>query len=142
NELHRALERHELCVHYQPVVSLATNKVVGFEALVRWNHPERGLVFPGDFIDLAEETGLIVRIGRFVLEEACAQSARWGNRATPVTVSVNLSPRQLSEPSLPAEFAAILVGSGAPSVSIWLEINGSALMRRNGTSRAAVRALR
>jgi diguanylate cyclase (GGDEF)-like protein/PAS domain S-box-containing protein len=142
NELHRAIERHELCVHYQPVVSLATNKVVGFEALVRWNHPDRGLVLPGDFIDLAEETGLIVPIGRFVLEEACLQAARWGDRGTPVTVSVNLSPRQLSEPALPAEFATILERSGAPRDSIWLEITESALMRRTGTSIVALQELR
>ena len=98
-ELRRALERSELRVHYQPIVDLETGGVVSCEALVRWEHPERGLVPPLEFIPIAEETGLIVEIGAWVLDEACAQAAAWrssvGRR---IQVCVNVSGRQLAHP--------------------------------------------
>ena len=97
NELHRALERSELRLHYQPIVSLETGRITGFEALMRWEHPERGLVSPGDFIPLAEETGLIVPMGKWALEEACRQVTHWHAQGAPISISVNLSPRQLAE---------------------------------------------
>jgi len=98
--LQRAVEQQELILHYQPIVDLVTGGVVGVEALVRWNHPERGLVFPATFISLAEETGLIMVIGQWVLEEACRQARAWHLETrsdAPLKISVNLSDRQLQD---------------------------------------------
>ncbi len=114
NELRRALEQDELRVFYQPILSLATNRISGFEALVRWQHPERGLVSPDQFIPLAEETGLVVPIGAWVLEEACRQAADWQAGGASVSISINLSPRQLAEPTLPATVAAALATPNRP----------------------------
>ena len=115
--LHRALERDELRVHYQPVVDLASGAVAGVEALVRWEHPQHGLVSPASFIPLAEETGLIVPIGAWVLDQATAQVARWRERSwgRSLTVNVNLSARQLRQPDLiPTLMAGLLaVGDGS-----------------------------
>jgi diguanylate cyclase (GGDEF)-like protein/PAS domain S-box-containing protein len=145
NELHHALERGEFRVYYQPVIQLETNSVLGFEALVRWEHPERGLVMPGDFIGLAEESGLIVPIGAWVLAESCRQIARWqaaaGNSRL-LTMSVNLSPRQLNEPTLPADVARILRETGANGEAIWLEITETTLMHDGASAILALRALR
>ncbi len=129
NELHRALERDELRLHYQPIVSLETGRITGFEALMRWEHPERGLVPPGEFIGLAEETGLIVPMGKWALEAACLQAAHWHHRGAPVTISVNLSPRQLGEAGLVDEVAKILHRTKVDPDAIWLEITESTLMR-------------
>jgi diguanylate cyclase (GGDEF)-like protein/PAS domain S-box-containing protein len=129
NELHRALERGEMRVHYQPIISLETRRVAGFEALVRWQHPERGLVFPDQFVGLAEETGLIVPLGGWVLEQACRQAAEWHAQGAPVTISVNLSPRQLAEPRLPETVAAVLARTGLDANYLWLEITEGTLMR-------------
>jgi len=131
NALHRALERREFEVHFQPVIDLEAGGVTGFEALLRWRHPERGLVPPGDFIGRAESTGLIVPIGAWVLAEACQQAARWqaaDSDAPPLTISVNLSPRQLAEPSLPMEVARIIAETGVHPDSVWLEITETTLM--------------
>jgi diguanylate cyclase (GGDEF)-like protein/PAS domain S-box-containing protein len=146
NDLHRALERREFQVHYQPVVDVPTGSVAGFEALVRWQHPTRGLILPGDFVALAEETGLIVPLGAWVLEEACRQVAAWQARmpddAPPLFISVNLSPRQLAEPTLPAETARILEHTGVDPASVWLEITESTLMHDAESAIGALRALR
>jgi predicted signal transduction protein with EAL and GGDEF domain len=102
-DLRHAIEREEFVVHYQPIIALSSGRVSGFEALVRWQHPERGLVPPLDFIPLAEEMGLIVTIGRFVLFEACRQLRDWQWRfpdAGPLAMAVNLSPKQFSQPNL------------------------------------------
>src|SRR4029077_14925750 len=112
NELHRALERGEMSVYYQPIMSLETQRVAGFEALVRWQHPERGLVGPDQFIGLAEETGLIVPLGAWVLEQACRQAVQWHEQGAPITISINLSPRQLAEPTLPETIAGVLKSTG------------------------------
>jgi EAL domain-containing protein (putative c-di-GMP-specific phosphodiesterase class I) len=99
SELRRAIERQQLVVHYQPIMALQQGTMVGVEALVRWNHPERGLVPPSEFISAAEETGMIEPLGRWVLEEACQQTRAWQRRhpsGTPLWVSVNISPRQLA----------------------------------------------
>src|SRR5213078_3814064 len=101
SELRRALENGELHNIYQAIVSPRTGEIVGFEALVRWHHPERGVVCPADFIPVAEQSGLIVPLGQAVLERACAEAARWNeNRGDrePLRVAVNFSPRQLSHP--------------------------------------------
>jgi diguanylate cyclase (GGDEF)-like protein/PAS domain S-box-containing protein len=129
NDLRRALEQEELRVFYQPIFELDTNRISGFEALVRWEHPERGLVAPNDFIPLAEETGLVVPIGSWVLEEACRQGAEWQAGGAPVSISINLSPRQLAESTLPRIVAGALDRTGVDPNRVWLEITESTLMR-------------
>ncbi|MCZ7529969.1 MAG: PAS domain S-box protein [Acidimicrobiia bacterium] len=129
--LHRALERGEFEVFYQPIVSLNDARCVGAEALVRWRHPERGLVAPVEFINLAEETGLIVSLGAWVLEEACHQAAIWQSLAAtedPFTVAVNLSARQLSNPGLVDQVRSALEQSGVDPDHIALEITEDVLM--------------
>jgi diguanylate cyclase (GGDEF)-like protein len=131
-ELRRAVERDELVVHYQPTVDLAGGTITGCEALVRWQHPEHGLIPPGRFIPLAEETGLIVPIGRRVLREACGQAQRWQAGipdGEPFSVSVNLSTRQLQEPGLVEEVAASLAESGIDPARLVLEVTESAMMQ-------------
>ncbi len=128
-ELRSALSAGEFVVHYQPTVRLETRVVSGFEALVRWNHPERGLLAPADFIPIAEETGMIVEIGRWVLSQACAQARIW-QRANPgldLGIAVNLSPRQFRDPRLIDDVAAVLVGSGLDAGSLTLEITEGVL---------------
>ena len=123
--LHRALERRELVLHYQPQVRLATGALAGAEALVRWNHPERGLLAPGEFIGAAEDTGLIHELGAWVLEEACrALAATSGS----TTMSVNLSPRQCLHPDLLPTVAEILRRTGADPSRLCLEVTETAVM--------------
>ena len=131
NALHRALERDELRIFFQPIIELGGGSCSGAEALVRWQHPERGLVAPDAFIDLAEETGLIVPIGMWVLEESCRQLMKWlaNGQVTPTfTMAVNLSARQLAQADLVAQVAAALERTGAPPEQICLEITESVLM--------------
>ena len=129
--LWRAIDRQEMVLHYQPKVSMVDDSLVGFEALVRWQHPERGLVPPDTFISLAEETGLIVPLGRWVLQEACRQAAEWAGAGTddrPLTMAVNLSAAQLAVPDLAGEVASILAETGLPATQLCLEITESVLM--------------
>ena len=99
--LRRALEREQFSLHYQPKIDMATGQITGVEALLRWEHPDLGMVPPMQFIPLAEETGLIVPIGRWVLKEACAQNMAWQRRGLrPVSMAVNLSPRQFADAHL------------------------------------------
>ena len=144
NDLRTALERHELRLHYQPLVDLATDRIVGLEALVRWQHPSRGLVPPLSFIPLAEDTGLIVPIGRWVLETACRQARAWLDERpdSPLVMSVNLSPVQFAQPTLVAEISDILALTGLPPERLELEITESILLDEGETSAAALRALR
>jgi diguanylate cyclase (GGDEF)-like protein/PAS domain S-box-containing protein len=128
-ELRRALAGDELEVYYQPVIELATGRPVSTEALVRWNHPERGLVMPLDFIPIAEETGLIALLGLQVLEHACRQTARWQREIDrAIGVSVNVSGRQALNPLLPAQVAAIAQRSGLRPGTLALEITETVLM--------------
>jgi diguanylate cyclase (GGDEF)-like protein/PAS domain S-box-containing protein len=128
--LHRALERDELVVYYHPMVEIATGRVVGAEALVRWQHPERGLILPEDFIPLAEETQLIVPIGAWVLRTACRQMKAWheaGHRH--LRVAVNLSPRQFEDRDLVATVESVLAETGFPAPFLDLEITESTAMQ-------------
>ena len=130
-DLRRAVDRNEFTVHYQPIVALADGHICGVEALVRWEHPERGLVPPMDFIPLAEETGLIVPIGRWVLRQACQQVSRWQDQlghGRRLNLSVNLSARQVQQPGLPADVADALAESGIPPERLVLEITESLLL--------------
>jgi diguanylate cyclase (GGDEF)-like protein/PAS domain S-box-containing protein len=130
-DLRRALEHRQLEVFYQPIVSMATGAATGVEALVRWRHPQRGLVAPIDFIPVAESTGLIVELGRQVLEQACRDVAAWrqaGRVDDAFDVSVNLSARQLLDPDLVADVLVALDGSGLPSSNLVLEVTESVLI--------------
>lgn len=128
-DLRLALTRQELFVLYQPIVALATGRITGFEALVRWLHPKRGLVMPATFIPLAEETLLILDIGRFVLAEACKQARLWAERVVPPPkVNVNLSARQFMRSQLAAETGHLARGLSCPSCLINLEITESAIL--------------
>lgn len=124
-DLRAAVEQGQFLLHYQPIVLVATGSLVGFEALVRWRHPERGMVPPGEFIGLAEEIGLIAPLGRWVLERACADAVLWPR---PVKVAVNVSPRQLADPAFPNVVAATLSDTGLSPARLELEITESALM--------------
>jgi diguanylate cyclase (GGDEF)-like protein/PAS domain S-box-containing protein len=132
NALHRALDRHELRVHYQPEIDLRTGAIVGVEALLRWEHPQRGLLGPDEFIRVTEETGLIVPIGRWVLEQACRQLQRW-QAEYPVAsddlfISVNLSARQLGRRALVTEVAKVIDDTGLDPARVHFEITESVLM--------------
>jgi diguanylate cyclase (GGDEF)-like protein/PAS domain S-box-containing protein len=134
NDLRRALERDELTLHYQPLVSLPNRAMVSVEALVRWDHPERGRISPLDFIPVAEENGLIEPIGRWVLEHACRQAAEWyGERpdAAPLTMSVNLSAAQVANRGLPETVATALRVSGLDPACLALELTESMLVGDN-----------
>ncbi len=141
----RALEEGELRVHYQPVVDLTDERLLGFEALVRWQHPERGLLGPGAFVPDAEETGLIVPLGGWVLRTALEQSTRWavtGAASAPPHMSVNVSARQLEEPDLAAAIAAALVTNAYPASALTLEITESVVMQDVLRNVEHLRALR
>jgi diguanylate cyclase (GGDEF)-like protein/PAS domain S-box-containing protein len=144
-DLRRALDRGELEVHYQPIVRLATARMVAVEALVRWNHPERGLMAPMEFIPVAEETGLILPLGAFVLDESCRQVADWNRRypdRPPMSVAVNLSARQMSAAHLSEMVAATLADSGLSPGLLSLEITESVLMEDVGASRTVLQSLK
>jgi len=142
-ELRQALEREELTLAYQPVMDLATGRVLGVEALVRWRHPSRGLVMPNEFIPFAEETGLVVPLGAWVLERACAQVAAWRMTVAPgLTVAVNVSGQQLEREEIVAEVAAALAANGLPGDALMLEITEHTVVARPEVVRARLVALR
>jgi diguanylate cyclase (GGDEF)-like protein len=144
-DLHRALQQGEFRLFYQPVLSLSQRAVTGIEALLRWDHPEHGLMAPGEFIPVAEETDLIVSIGAWVLDEACRQVVSWretlGVRA-PLPVHVNLSGRQLAEPNLGSSFAEVFSEHGVDPSDIAFEITESVLMETAGAPLATLQALK
>jgi diguanylate cyclase (GGDEF)-like protein len=134
-ELERAIERKEFVLRYQPIVDLSGQRVVGTEALLRWEHPEMGLVGPGEFIALAEATGLIVPLGDWVLTEACRQARRWRDEypQQPVRMSVNLSARQFQQPGLAARVARVLSDAGIDAASLVLELTETMLVHDTET---------
>lgn len=121
-DLRDAIERNELVLYYQPRVNINTGQTQSVEALVRWQHPEKGLIFPDKFIPLAEETGLIVPLGTWVLETACRQISTWQKAGNPMTISVNLSAKQFYHGNLLETIKDILAKTGAPSQLLELEI--------------------
>jgi diguanylate cyclase (GGDEF)-like protein/PAS domain S-box-containing protein len=144
-DLQRAVDNEEFDLHFQPVLRLATGEIEGFEALVRWNHPTRGVVMPQDFIPLAEETGLVVPIGSWVLREACAR----GRELQPVDpgeqslhVAVNLSARQLQRPEIVSETARVLLDTGLAPECLVLEITESVMMQDMALSNERLNQLR
>jgi diguanylate cyclase (GGDEF)-like protein/PAS domain S-box-containing protein len=145
SDLRRACEREEFQVYYQPIISLAKNKVAGFEALLRWHHPKQGFIAPIDFIPVAEETGLIIPIGRWVLREACRQLQAW-QASFPIPqefyISVNISAKQLVDPGFTSQVLEALQESGLEAKRLCLEITESILMENNGVCEATIRDLR
>ncbi len=142
-ELTQALIGGELRVHFQPVINPRTGAVTGSEALVRWQHPQRGLLLPDAFVPLAEQTGLIVPIGALVLEQACRTTAAWNaHRTTPLSVAVNLSARQLGHPSLLETIAAALADSGLPPHLLCVEVTETVVMEDARESTRLLGALR
>lgn len=126
--LHGALERGELVVHYQPEISLRDDTIVGVEALVRWNHPERGLVLPDEFTGVAEESGLIVEIGAFVIRQACRQLCEWQAISPELTMSINLSTRQLVHRDLISVITQAIADAEVDPGDVVFEITETALM--------------
>jgi diguanylate cyclase (GGDEF)-like protein len=138
-DLRAALHRHEFEVYYQPIRDVASDEVVAFEALVRWNHSLRGLISPVSFIPLAEETGLIVQLGDWVLRQACTDAAGWPQD---VDVAVNLSPVQFKNPNLVSSVKAALLASGLPAHRLELEITESVLLQNSAATLAVLHELR
>lgn len=130
-DLRRAVEHEEFILHYQPIIELCNDRVIGFEALVRWNHPERGLIYPMEFIPLAEETGLIFTIGEWVLGEACRQLREWQTTHaihSPMKMSVNISSRQFLQHDLPEKIKHILGTNSLEAINLTIEITESMIM--------------
>jgi diguanylate cyclase (GGDEF)-like protein/PAS domain S-box-containing protein len=143
-ELRHALDRDELELHYQPVIALGSGEIVGLEALVRWNHPERGLLDPGQFVPIAEDSGLIESIGRWVQETACRQALGWHDLRPderPLDVAVNLSARQVAHRDLAAAVREILARTGLDPVNLRLEVTESVLVEESASATATLEAL-
>ena len=144
-DLRRAVERDEFRLHYQPLVSLRTGRITGMEALVRWQHPERGLVHPADFIPIAEETGLIVPMGRWVLNEACRQMKEWQlahPRDEPLSIGVNLSAKQFSQPDIVEQISGAIAASGIEARSLRIEITEAAIIDKGKSASGLLQSIR
>ena len=143
NQLRKALEDDQLIVYYQPKLHLATDRIRSAEALVRWQHPERGLVMPGEFINIAEESGMIVALGDTVLRQACKQASQWYREGpTAVAVSVNLSVQQLRQEGFAQDVAQILQATSLPAHLLELELTESMLLEHSPTVSANIAALK
>jgi len=145
NDLRGAIEREELKVEYQPIVSLDTFKITGFEALARWEHAEHGHINPNQFIPVAEETGLIIPIGEWILREACAQTRRWQElypSEQPLTISVNLSAKQFAQPDLIERIERVLLETKLEPLSLSLEITESVVVENVEAATGLLRRLR
>jgi diguanylate cyclase (GGDEF)-like protein len=145
HDLRYAVGREQLRAYYQPKLNLRTRQITGFEALIRWNHPARGIVYPGEFIELAEDTGLIVPIGEWMLREACGQLNKWQTRFAlpqPLTMNVNLSVKQLVDPCLVEQVKSILEETGILPSTLNLELTETALMTNLDGARSALTDLR
>ncbi len=144
-ELRNSVEEQRFRLYYQPIVSLRTGKIRGFEALVRWQHPTRGLVSPEEFIPLAEETGVIFPLGTWVFQEACRQMHSWQQQCAatpPLFISINLAVKQLEQPDLVVQLNRILQETGLTPQSVKLEITESSLMENTSTTAAMITQLR
>ncbi|MBD0318992.1 MAG: PAS domain S-box protein, partial [Gemmatimonadetes bacterium] len=143
-DLRRALERDELRLLFQPIVALDDGRVAGFEGLLRWDHPERGTIPPDVFIPLAEETGLISAVGRWVLEEGCGQLAEWGRRYPdrPLIVSLNLSARQFGDADLADHVALTVADCAVDPARVWLEITETVILENAEPARSTLRTLK
>ncbi len=139
-DLRGAVDRNEFVLRYQPIVELATGRLAGFEALVRWQHPERGLLGPGEFISISEQNRTVIRLGAWVAREAVREFCSWGR--TDLTIAVNVSVRQLVQSNFASEIAGILVSAGMDARALKIEITESALMEDVETSARALRELR
>ncbi|MGD1070959.1 MAG: EAL domain-containing protein [Bryobacteraceae bacterium] len=142
--LRRAIDQHQLILYYQPEVSVIDQRVIGYEALVRWNHPERGVLPPSEFIPIAEESETIVHLGRWVLKEACRQMAEWHRRFVfdpPLTISVNVSPRHLVDAGLVEDVERVLGETGLGAACLKLEVTEGSIMHDPEKSLATLRRL-
>ncbi|MCZ4289965.1 putative bifunctional diguanylate cyclase/phosphodiesterase [Hoeflea alexandrii] len=139
NDLRVAIDKNELEVHYQVQTSVSTNQIRGFEALLRWNHPERGYIPPVEFIPLAEESGLILQLGEWVLRQACADAASW---SPPYKVAVNLSPAQFAHADLHSLIIEVLMSSGLPANRLELELTESTIFQDKERSFSVLRQIK
>lgn len=143
SNLRRALEQGQLNLHYQPQVELSSGRLVGMEALLRWRHPEHGMIPPGEFIPLAEENGLILNIGEWVLQQACRQGHLWQEEGLPpVRMAVNISPRQFAQPGFVSLVSRVLESSGFDPALLELEITETALMKNTEEAVGVLQELR
>jgi EAL domain-containing protein (putative c-di-GMP-specific phosphodiesterase class I) len=143
--LRRAIEANQLRLHFQPLVSLRERRIIGFESLVRWQHPDRGLLPPAEFIPVAEESDLILEVGEWVLREACRQMAEWQERLAPeppLTIGVNVSARQMSDPGFAELVRRVLAETGMDARRLRLEVTETSLATDSGQLLATLRALK
>jgi len=143
SDLRHAVERGEFLLYYQPKIDLATGEIIGVESLIRWRHPQRGLMPPGQFIEIAEDCGLIVPIGRWVLREACRQARAWQDAGLPmIRIAINVSAVELQAPDLVSSVLGVLADTGLEARHLELELTETFLMQEAGSTTAVLRELR